>query len=569
MTGRIASRKPLYILIAIILFHLVCNYLWLHNEWLTMEDDMDVHLEKHLRCMLDPRTALEKDVSYPPLVYVVSSSLSNFLYSRDILVPRLTHTFYSALLIIFTYLASAAIFGQNYGLFSAWLVSLYPAVAGNSRIYSFDLPLAAAVAAAIYFLMRTRYFTARRESVVFGIALGIGSLVKGQIIFFLAGPLLYAGLRGFIDARCQAKRFLSTAINFCLALAAAGITAILWWGPILFNTLGKMNQQVFISYNDIINSRFPDYIGGLMALRPFSLDWILCYSYFILDNVSPVLFGVFILGLLVFLWRKFLHKGIVLCWLFVSYAVFTAIVVKKDRFILPLLPALAVISAAFFYSLKWKMLRKMLLVLVCSFALFQFLFLSFSPNSSRFTINPGKNSLFYLLTPMEHPRIYGYSGGHGKGSFFESKCIQPHKSGLEGAAERLLERIKAEHKDGPSSVAIFSDSGHGEDYGLRYIWKTRFPRMKIYSLYKEGHFVLGERDENHNFLSKPDSDYIVLLLCREGGVAEESTQLAGLITAPPDASVRMQDYAFVESAPALPGHTVLYLFKKKLKSVER
>ena len=136
------KKYVLLILSLIIIFHLVNNYIWCRADWLTMEDDMQFHLQKHLLLLNnmklflpDPATFMRNtarlfnsssDCSYPPLVYFISSSVNLIFHNSDILVTRLSNMIYFSMLIISLYLIGKACFGASYGLLAEIILNSLP-----------------------------------------------------------------------------------------------------------------------------------------------------------------------------------------------------------------------------------------------------------------------------------------------------------------------------------------------------------------------------------------------------------------------------------------------------------
>lgn len=411
---RIDNIKPVnikYILLvsALILFHFLNNYIWCSNDWLTTEDDMSDHLASHLLLYTDMKELLSSPLNliskicgiiklikhystfaYPPLVYFISSLISVVFNSSHILIARLSNMLYFSILVISVYLIGRVCISRSFGLIAAALVSFYPAVAGTSRLYCLDFPLTSFTAFAVYCLIRTDYFTKFKKSVFFGFALGFGILVKGQILFFVTGPFLYAAIKGLIQKRGINNILKNVIISFLMA----GFISSIWWLPHFKSIVHKFSEQVFVSYT---GSECPEWIGGLMKLKLFSPDWILAYAYFLLNNITPVLFILFLLGLAGFFRINMKHKGIVLAWLLVSYVLLTIFSVKKDRFFLPAFPAVALISSSFFYNIKNKRLQRTAIVAIIAFSLAQFIFLSHREESIRFIGTPKRIQYFILL----------------------------------------------------------------------------------------------------------------------------------------------------------------------------
>jgi hypothetical protein len=531
---QIKTRNPVFkkhlllILSLIIIFHLVNNYIWCRNDWITIEDDMKDHLYKHVLLvndmklfLPDPPTFIRNagrllkgysSKAYPPLVYFVSASVNLLFHNSGILATRLSNMIYFSVLIISLYLIGKACFGASYGLLAAALVSLYPAIYGFSRLYTLDFPLTCVTALIVFCLIQSGYFIKTRGALFFGLALGLGILIKGQVLIFIVGPFIYVFIKGFAAVIKDRKNILLFLFNVLFALSIAALISSIWWQPYFKDSVESFYIQLTAGY---LHKEPPRWIGGLMALRPLSADWFLCYAYFLLNNISPVLFIVFLLGLIFFLRLKIPHKGILLAWLLTPYLIFTIFSVKKDRFFMPAFPAVALISVSLFYAMRKKITRWLLVIAVIAFALIQFFILSYRHDSKDLYWYCEGNSLFNITTPMKDPVIYGFGNNAGSRGFYESICISPRRSNIKSIGLHLLERIDRDSLKKGVFIGFWDRELEPYSLILKYLWKERFPKTE-YCLISNGHCNFEEFSlpPKARSLAMPLSrcDYLVCLI---------------------------------------------------------
>lgn len=580
-------RKTILFILALILFHLVNNYVWCSNDWFTMEDDMGVHLESHLLLHADMKELLFSQLNpiskigriakliqhystfaYPALVYFISSSLNTIFHSSHILITRLSNILYFSILIVSIYLIGKACAGRSFGLIAATLTSFYPAIAGMSRLYTLDFPLTCVTAFAIYRLIRTDYFTRVKDAVFFGFALGFGLLVKGQILFFILGPFLYVAVKGLLKRQKFKMNTMIVVNNVIIAFLIAGFISSVWWLPHFKYILRKLFEQAVASY---IAGEPPPWIGGLMELEPFSRDWIFSYAYFSLNNISPVLFGLFLLGLASFFRLKINHKGILLTWLLIPYVILMVYSIKKDRYFMPTLPVIALISTSFFYAIKNKMIQKLFISLVVAFAVIQFMFISYSNESARFYWHAEKNSIFYIITPMQNPIIYGYGEKGQRANFYECVCINPHKSNIETVALNLLNNVDKDLLRQGVNIGIWDfDFALDTGFTLRYIWKSRNPNIKFYRVGEHCHgfpLALGEKEKNsHNAIKRCTYDYIIVL-ARKDTLTHISNRTTLNEVVKKFSKIYVENpsaYVLVKTQVILPENYIVFLFKQEV-----
>ena len=131
---------------------------------------------------------------YPPLFHFTALPLQRLLgVSED--VATMTNVIYIAILLLSVYGIGARIWGKQAGLLASCLVSLFPMSFSMARYFYLDYALTAAVALSVYLLLLTQGFESKKYSLLFGLSLGLGMLIKWLLIFFLLGPLCVILLR--------------------------------------------------------------------------------------------------------------------------------------------------------------------------------------------------------------------------------------------------------------------------------------------------------------------------------------------------------------------------------------
>ncbi len=494
---------------------------------------------------------------YPPLFFFTSAFINAAFHTTSLLITRLANMPYFVLLIIAVYLIGRIIFGAAYGLLAAVLISLYPSIAGMSRLYTLDFPLACVTVFAVYCLIKTDYFTRLKESSIFAVALGIGILIKAQILFFLIAPCLYAMVKSIWENRKNKRKISLIFGNAFIALFIAMLVSSVWWLPVMKSILQKFYVQASVMYSA---KSPPGWIGGLMDLRPFSRDWLLSYVYFSLNNFSPVLFFLFIAGLVCFLRIKFKHKGIIIAWLLASYLLLTFFPVKKDRFFMPAHASMALISVALFYAIKNGKVKKILIVTFIGFALFQFFFLSYFSSNKDFN---QRNSIFHLVTPMDTPKMYGASGP--KLNFYECICSYPFKSNIKQVSLSLIKytaETSAIRKEKNIGILVHRATQGHEDFSLMYILKSNNQSIKFYSLSEKFHSPFAERGDTNK---PPLYDYVIIVIDDKSLGLSDNITLEQIRGANGHMALEHQDSYFpVDSWRLRPDNARVFLFKRKV-----
>lgn len=304
---------------------------------------------------------------WPKLVHITASLVCCVLGLRTLAIIHCNLVFFG-ILIISTCLIGTRCASPPNGVLAALLVSLYPAIFGQSRKFGLDFPLTAMTALNICMLLRTDYFRKCGDSLLLGLTMGLGLLTKGQIVIYMAVPIVYSWLRGI---RSGEGRRRSCVWNFVLFfLIASGVSAIWWWG--IARPLWK---AYFITVTDYPFSWAYEY----QRQQPLSARWLLFHAVHCAISVSPFFFMVFIISLVPFFRGNARNKDVLLLWILSAYVIWTASNIKRDTDFLPCLPAVALISAIGIMSWKRAGLRRLAVACCCIFGLTQYVCVSFSP----------------------------------------------------------------------------------------------------------------------------------------------------------------------------------------------
>lgn len=133
-------------------------------------------------------------------------------------VAQVYQVFFWGLLVFFTYLAGAAMFGERSGRWSAALVATVPLNLLLGMVFYLEIPLLAFFALAVYCL-------ARQRPVALGVALACAMMVKTQTAVVLVVALLAAGLFKLGDN--WPKRLVRTGLVLA-AMAVILVPDMLW-----------------------------------------------------------------------------------------------------------------------------------------------------------------------------------------------------------------------------------------------------------------------------------------------------------------------------------------------------
>jgi len=277
---------------------------------------------------------------WPPLVYF-TSAVSLRLLGRTAQMLALTGTFFFLVLLLLTYGIGAWLRSPPAGLLAAALLAAWPVMLDYSRHYNLDLPLAACVAGAAYFLLRSQGFTKPGAALGFGLWSGLGMLTKVTFPVFLA-PIFIVEM--WIHRRERTRRaWLWCGLSF---LIAAGLAAV-WYVPRLDHLWHSMRLHL-VGYN-----------------RYFAPGQAESGHFFLIDayySLGPGGAALLLLGLFFGLTRN--GNRSLLAWLLFPLILFAAAPSDIVRFALPSLAAAAVSAACWATGKPVRRRRPAVLALV-------------------------------------------------------------------------------------------------------------------------------------------------------------------------------------------------------------
>ncbi len=136
---------------------------------------------------------------YPPFLYYTAIPFL-LIFHPSVTSAVSTNIVFVAILVFSIYGIGARLWSRRVGLLASILVLATPMLAMQFKEFQIDAPLTAWVALTIYVLLRTQAFRSRRWSIVLGIVLGLGMLLKWTFIFIVGLPLAYAAIQAGIYA---------------------------------------------------------------------------------------------------------------------------------------------------------------------------------------------------------------------------------------------------------------------------------------------------------------------------------------------------------------------------------
>ena len=349
LAGLITSRKGVVVVLAATWFAILAS-----NTLFLLDDggrprgvDCAVHLDLTYQMAAGARLhgvgAVLEDLAafpakWPALVHVLYGLLGATV-DHGLRALRLYDMLFMAVLLVGMFWLGQLCHSRAAGLLAAVCCALAPNLIGASRQYGLDFPCAAMVTISMAALLATRRFSTWRASAAFGLLGGVAMLTKGQSLLFLAPPAL--GVLGLALWRGERRALWGFGLAVALGLAVSAA----WWAPRLEQLL-----EIFLSHfhaSELAREGDQTVWGGL-RMYVLGLPWLVS---------PPLTAGLLLFGLPALSRRWRLHLPLAL-WLLVPLALHVVLEVRNYRYLLPLVPAVALVAAVGVMSVKATSTRR-------------------------------------------------------------------------------------------------------------------------------------------------------------------------------------------------------------------
>ncbi len=426
---------PLLVLAALILFYILNNWIWLSTNVVIVGWDRPRHLIESLRYNDILKSlnypsffeAFTLSGYYPPLFHLLIMAFYK-LFGLSADVAAMVNSLYLAILLSSTYIIGRKVWGWKEGLLAAFLVSTFPMIYALSRYTYIEFALTSMVTLSICLLLMSEGFTRRGYSLLFGFSLGLGMLTKWTYALFVLPPLILIVARQPLqswlgDLKPSPDRRwagLSVALGFGLVLLwylpvkgrVAKFTLGHWLFSLSWFLLSGLIYLLSRGGSRGVNLLSTLWLGFTLAAtwylsriefiqhtfliawgRPQRRGWGFSYylDHLVNEQLSPFyagLLALLFLGLLVSALRRRSFSSLFeslrgdmslfLLWLLFPYLIFSFRASSiHSRFLMPILPALALLIARGLTMIPRRNLRRAVTLLVTLLALGQFFALSY------------------------------------------------------------------------------------------------------------------------------------------------------------------------------------------------
>ena len=271
----------------------------------------------------------------------------------------------------FIYKIGAELKDKETGNIAMILFALTPAIYGMSRQYGHqEYHVMIAMITNIYCLIKLNDFKDKKWSILYGITVGLGLLIKDEFLPYFFTPWLYVVIRSLIE-KIEPRKIINILITIAIGSLIAGCH---YFRPFIIYK---------ILYEPIVETKEVFSFASLKVLT-FGLSN---------EILSPI---IFILVLFAILWLlrfyKSRNKYIILLWVFVPWTIVMFMPHHKlAEYGVPFVPALILILSMFLSKLKHKRILLLSVILICSIQYIDFSYSKENINNMYFN----KHNLLY------------------------------------------------------------------------------------------------------------------------------------------------------------------------------
>ncbi|MGA2916370.1 MAG: glycosyltransferase family 39 protein [Sedimentisphaerales bacterium] len=293
-----------------------------------------------------------------PLWHILLASLWRLFGNIYFPVAQFYHTIYYAMLILFTYLLGKELYGQKQGLYSALIIATVPVVVAFGVLFYLDIPATCLSTLCLFLIIKRKYLWS-------GIVLGLMYLTKRNTCFFAPAFLLLL----FYQTENIVRGKIKNCFYFFVPAFLFIIPDFLWRENNLKSTIMVNGREVVV----------PSASGGAfegikhrLALKDWSFrtSEYLNSSLFHPGDIVKYFGIVLLIALVVYAVFKLYEKKDLILWvpiicffLFFCYIFYPG---SDIRYLLPIVPLLAILSSKAIECFKVKWLSYIIIFLCFS-----------------------------------------------------------------------------------------------------------------------------------------------------------------------------------------------------------
>ncbi|MBU1044843.1 MAG: hypothetical protein KJ915_10660 [Candidatus Omnitrophica bacterium] len=378
-------------LIGIFLLYIITDIIILNvkGDFLLYQEAIKMGVCSHFYEILSQRQFSPSPYIYPPIYFLVSSFLCVIAGRFSYITCVYANFIYLAIFLSsFFLLARKIIKNNSVALLAVYILFIFNYdISIYSRYYSMEFAVGAFVCLSLYFLICTDNFTNFKRSFLFGLAFGLSMLIKWTAFIYILPPLLVYIWNALAAARSSKSGFKTVLINivvsFCIFLAL-----FLYWVLTSLDLNRMYNLYCIAITKEAQISGLSTYIAvSFTAL----MEYILFTKFFLQGRY-----------LIDFLKGRFRFKKFLIFWLLGPILILSfAAGITRSRYMIPVLPALALMSALAFNNIKEQRAKRNALYYFLIGGALMFTLTSFWGNYADAEYNQKVHSIKDMLKTME------------------------------------------------------------------------------------------------------------------------------------------------------------------------
>lgn len=295
----------------------------------------------------------------PPIYGLSISFMFLFTNGENVYKSALfTNAIWYIISIVGIYFLANKFMGKTPSLIASLLFATYGFPLFYLHFVYSETATTAFVVLTLFSLVYSDNFSNRKFSTLAGIFLFLGNITRWVTPIFVAGGLLAVVFQSLYKSK-KAKRHVIFKNILIFLITGIGLSFFAYYLP---------NYEYFSGYVSNTTKEAPEWVESLNYLpsgmsNPFSTHSVMFY-FNILSQQTVYLFALFVAGFLVCLvqFRKYIF---LLLSFIIPYYFFTFLsILKDDRYIVPVYPVMAIISAVVVDKVKNPMLRNLLILAV-------------------------------------------------------------------------------------------------------------------------------------------------------------------------------------------------------------
>jgi hypothetical protein len=299
--------------------------------------------------------------SYPQLLSILYFLFYSF-FGVNSNLELMINMFFLVPGIIGTYLIGEMLFNKITGALAATLFCAFPWVLNFSKSGYSEFCLMGVVPLALFFLLRSNSFRSLKWSIMFGITFAIMLNIKIEGVVFFVVPLGYIIIDALVRHPITRDTIIAQCINAVLAAGVAAVGGLHWyivnWRSFFDSTTLRLTgpDHLGISFHDMfyyIAMKDAPCIPQWFQMITVIITVICLFQMFFLKSYS----------------RTIRHIVYLIVVVIVPLIFFSCLTQKYIAHIAPLLPMIALITAAGICSLRYRYVRSSLIAILFLYGL--------------------------------------------------------------------------------------------------------------------------------------------------------------------------------------------------------